>query len=82
MADIGADSGRDGRGYQWSSDQSYNRGYRGGVRSRPTRPDMPPAIWKGLILLCHPDKYMQEPGLQALAGEVTRWLLEHRPSQN
>jgi hypothetical protein len=64
-----------------SSDQSYDRGYWAGTRARPERPDMPPAVWKGLILLCHPDKYAQEPGLQTLAGEVTRWLLEHRPCQ-
>jgi len=40
---------------------------------------IPRGIWKGMLLLCHPDKYEHEPGLRAVAGEVTRWLLEHRP---
>jgi hypothetical protein len=34
-----------------------------------------------MLLLCHPDKYAQQPGLQPLANEVTRWLIEHRPLQ-
>jgi hypothetical protein len=82
VADVGVDYERDYRGHQRSRDEHYDRGYWDGVRSQPVGPDMPPAVWKGLILLCHPDKYAQEPRLQAVADEVTRWLLMHRPSQN
>ena len=82
VADVGAGYARDYRGYQRDRDTHYDRGFWDGARARPADIDIPSGIWKGLIRLCHPDRYAQEPGLQALAGEVTRWLIEHRPSQN
>jgi hypothetical protein len=37
--------------------------------------EMPPKIWRQLLLLCHPDKH---PGGEVLAAQVTRWLLDQR----
>jgi hypothetical protein len=72
----------DYRGYRRSSDERYDRGFWDGTRARPSATiEIPKGIWKGMLLLCHPDKYAQEPGLQTLAGEVTRWLIDHRPSE-
>jgi hypothetical protein len=72
----------DYRGYRPSSDERYDRGFWDGTRARPSATiEIPKGIWKGMLLLCHPDKYAQEPGLQTLAGEVTRWLIDHRPSE-
>jgi hypothetical protein len=71
----------DSRGYSRQHDQSYDRGFWDGARAKPSEPsEMPVGIWKGLLLFSHPDKWQREPGLLALAGEVTRWLLDHRPS--
>jgi hypothetical protein len=60
--------------------RSYDQGYWARTRARPaTDLGIPKGIWKGMLLLCHPDKYAQEPGLQTLANEITRWLINHRP---
>jgi hypothetical protein len=69
----------DRRGWQRERHQSYDRGYWDGARARPVPPDMPQAIWKGLLLFSHPDRWQAEPGLLPLATEITRWLLDHRP---
>jgi hypothetical protein len=71
----------DARGWQRERNQHYDRGYWAGVRSGPLNSTIPPGIWKGLLLFCHPDKWQGEPGLVTLATEVTRWLLEHRPPE-
>jgi hypothetical protein len=71
----------DYRGHRRSSDSSYDRGYTDAWRSqRSAGLYIPPGIWKGLLLFSHPDKWQSEPGLLTLANEVTRWLIEHRPS--
>ena len=80
VADVGSEYERDYRGYQRSQDQSYDRGFWAGARAQPPGPEIPPGIWKGLILFSHPDKWQAEPGLETLATEVTRWLLAHRPA--
>jgi hypothetical protein len=74
VADVGAD-------YQRHRDQSYDRGYHDAWQAKTPGSEIPHGIWRGMILLCHPDKYEQEPGLKTLAGEITRWLLEHRPGE-
>jgi hypothetical protein len=52
------------------------------MRGRPVGTiEIPQGIWKGLLLFAHPDKWQSEPSLLPLASEVTRWLLDHRPSQ-
>jgi hypothetical protein len=81
VADVGPHYERDYRGRQRSSDESYDRGYWDGARGRPTAQEIPPAIWKGMVLFCHPDRWQTEPGLAALAHEVTIWLLTHRPME-
>jgi hypothetical protein len=63
----------DYRGYRRRSDESYDRGFWDGTRAKPpSGPKMPKGIFKAILLLCHPDKYEQEPGLQTIASEVTR----------
>jgi hypothetical protein len=79
VADVGADYQHDYRGYQRSGDQRYDRGFWDGTRAGPSEPEIPQGIWRGMLLFCHPDKWQGEPGLVALAGEITRWLIEHRP---
>jgi hypothetical protein len=79
VADVGSDYQRDYRGHQRARDNTYDRGFWDGMRSGPMNSTIPPGIWKGLLLFCHPDKWQGEPGLVTLATEVTRWLLEHRP---
>jgi hypothetical protein len=60
---------------------SYDQGFWDGARARPSyAAEIPPGIWKGLLLFSHPDKWQSEPGLLTLANEVTRWLIDHRPS--
>jgi hypothetical protein len=59
---------------------SYDQGFWAGARARLGTAEIPPGIWRGMIFLCHPDRFASEPGLQTLAGEVTRWLLQHRPT--
>jgi hypothetical protein len=78
VADVGPHYERDYRGYQRNRDQSYNRGYWDGARATPPGPAIPPGIWRGMILFCHPEKWQGQRGLVALATEVTRWLLDHR----
>jgi hypothetical protein len=79
VADVGPHYERDYRGYQRSGDQRYDRGYWDGMNAGPAGPEIPQGIWKGMMLFCHPDKWASEPGLVALAAEITRWLLDHRP---
>jgi hypothetical protein len=74
-----ADTGNDYRGYERSRNESYDRGFWDGARARPPEVEIPPGIWRGLLLFCHPDKWEGEPGLLTLASDVTRWLLEHQP---
>src|SRR5262245_28652226 len=78
-----AEPGHDYRGYQRGREQSYEHGFWDGVQAGP-RPTVtiPPGIWKGLVALSHPDKWQIDPGLVALATEVTRWLLAHRPPES
>jgi hypothetical protein len=71
----------DRRGWQRERNAQYDRGFWDGNRAQPERLDIPPAIWKGLMRLSHPDKWQDEPGLLTLATDVTRWLLEHRPQE-
>jgi hypothetical protein len=80
VAHVGEDHARHHRGYQRSQDQCYDRGFWDGARVRPPMIDIPPCLWKGMLLLVHPDKWQCEPGLLTLATEVTRWLLAHRPA--
>jgi hypothetical protein len=71
----------DYRGSQRHADQRYDEGFADGVRARPDLPlDIPPGIWRGLLLFAHPDRWQGEPGLLALSHECTRWLLQHRPT--
>jgi hypothetical protein len=71
----------DYRGYQRSSDQSYDRGYWDGTRGKPSAgPAMPPHIWKALAVLVHPDRWQREPGLLSLSHEAMVWLNTHRPA--
>jgi hypothetical protein len=72
----------DYRGSQRRTDQSYDRGYTDAWRQAtpPAELTIPTSIWRGMIFLCHPDKYASEPGLHTLAGEITKWLLDHRPA--
>jgi hypothetical protein len=71
----------DYRGYKRRSDESYDRGYQDAWRARPPgEVNIPGGVWKGLMLFSHPDKWQHKPGLVTLATEVTRWLLEHRPT--
>jgi hypothetical protein len=71
----------DYRGSQRHAEQRYDEGYWAGVRAQPTLTlEIPHAIWKGLLLFSHPDKWQGEPGLLALSTACTRWLLEHRPT--
>lgn len=80
MADVGPNYERDYRGYQRSHDQHYDRGYWDGTRAQPIdRPTMPPHIWKALVVLVHPDRWQQEPGLLTLSHEAMVWLNTHRP---
>jgi hypothetical protein len=81
VADVGPNYERDSRGYQRDRDTHYDRGWNDAWRFRTASIDIPPGIWKGLLLFCHPDKWQGEPGLVTLATEVTRWLLEHRPPE-
>ncbi len=69
----------DGRGWQRERNEQYDRGFWAGARARPAELDIPPGIWKGLLLFSHPDKWQGEPELVTLSTEVTRWLLAHRP---
>jgi hypothetical protein len=39
------------------------------------RPAIPPAQWRRLLQLVHPDRHANSPA----ATEATRWLLEQRP---
>jgi hypothetical protein len=81
LAHVGEHSERQSYDRQ-GRDRSYDQGFWDGNRARPsTTLEIPKGIWKGMLLLCHPDKYAQEPGLQTLAGEITRWLIDHRPSE-
>jgi hypothetical protein len=81
VADVGADYGRDNRGYQRSSDERYDRGWNDAWRSKPPPTEtMPPHIWRALAVLVHPDRWQQEPGLLALSHEAMVWLNTHRPS--
>jgi hypothetical protein len=83
VADVGPNYEHDYRGYQRSGDQRYDRGFWDGTRAQPPgQAHIPAGIWKGLLLFCHPDKHQQEPGLKTLAEEVTRWLLDHRPTEH
>jgi hypothetical protein len=65
---------RDPRGHQRARAMASDRGSRDGLRTT-----IPPAIWKALVQLCHPDRWEGSAGLQALAHEASVWLLEHRP---
>jgi hypothetical protein len=80
VADVGSHY-EDGRGYQRERNEHYNRGYWDGVRSRPPTIGIPKPIWLKLLAFSHPDKWMSAAtGIRETADEVTRWLLEHRPS--
>jgi len=81
VAHVGEDYAHDSRGYQQGRGQAYDRGFWDGTRLKPPTAEIPPGIWKGLMLFSHPDKWQLEPGLLPLASEITRWLLDHRPSE-
>src|SRR5919109_4991620 len=81
VAHVGEDYRHDYRGYQRSRDSAYDRGFWDGTRLQPPPVAIPSGIWKGLLLFAHPDKWQSEPGLLPLASEITRWLLDHRPSE-
>jgi hypothetical protein len=81
VAHVGEDYTRDSQGYQRGREQAYDGGFWDGTRLHPPPVAIPSGIWKGLMLFSHPDKWQSEPGLLPLASEITRWLLDHRPSE-
>jgi hypothetical protein len=51
----------------------YKEGYTDGWNRKPTL-NLPPAVIKELVFLCHPDKHNNSER----ANEVTKWLLGKR----
>jgi hypothetical protein len=56
----------------------YQDGFQAGYRSAQAESHLPPRLWQHMLVLVHPDHHEGSP-LQAMAAEVTRWLLTHRP---
>jgi hypothetical protein len=69
----------DRRGWQRERRDQYDRGYLDGLRAQPARLGIPPAIWKALATLVHPDRWQGTPALLASAHDAMVWLNQHRP---
>jgi hypothetical protein len=61
-----------------ADEAAWHAGYQAGYQAGRREGEMPPAIFKGLLRLCHPDGYSGST-LEPLAHELTVWLLSHRP---
>ena len=72
---------RMGRAFGDTWQEGYNTGFRDGVAQGQQQGLMPPAIWRALLSVAHPDRYQDSP-LAKSAHEVTVWLIQHRPRGN
>jgi hypothetical protein len=68
--------GRGASGSTWQ--EGYDAGYRAGLAQAHQQRWMPPAIWRALMSVAHPDRHQDSP-LAQTAHEVTVWLIQHRP---
>ena len=59
-------------------EMGYTDGFQVGYHAGQAKPYLPPALWKHILVLVHPDHPEGSP-LHPMAAEVTRWLLMHRP---
>jgi hypothetical protein len=58
--------------------KGYHAGFRDGVAQVQQQGFMPPAIWRALMSVAHPDRYQGSP-LAMTAHKATVWLIQHRP---
>jgi hypothetical protein len=60
--------------------RGYDAGYRDGMANGQRQGSLPPAVWRGLLRVAHPDRYQGSP-LEGIAHDVTIWLLANRPPE-
>ncbi|SRR6266511_2177731 len=72
--------GSPGSIWQAAYDSGYRDGRADGLVAGRQQGTMPLPVRRGLVRLVHPDLH-QGSALEQVAGDVTRWLLEHRPQE-